>query len=156
MPDSRILARVNYNYYMFRDGDGVAYMGADPGNAMPLVVGPDRVTSGDPCWGFSYEVGHVHRLRPHFNWGGLGEISNNVFSLYVTTSLGNLSRILQQDNYQKARESIIDRGVSYLQDDDVFNRLVPFWQLHRYEMTQQTLDECRAAIAAMSLPQTYG
>lgn len=132
VPSNRILARVNYNYYMFRDGDGVAYMGTNPANAMPLVVDPDRVISGDPCWGFSHEVGHVHQLRPHFNWGGLGEVSNNVFSLYVTTSFGNPSRIFEQDNYRKARESIIDQRISYLQDEDVFNRLVPFWQLHLY------------------------
>ncbi|MFB2118159.1 M60 family metallopeptidase [Parapedobacter sp. 2B3] len=132
MPSNRILARVNYNYYMFRDGDGVAYMGTDPGNAMPLVVDPNRVISGDPCWGFSHEVGHVHQLRPAFNWGGLGEVSNNVFSLYVTTSFGNKSRISEQGNYQKARESIIEGKISYLQDADVFNRLVPFWQLQLY------------------------
>lgn len=132
IPENHILARVNYNYYMFRDGDGVAYMGTDPGNAMPLVVDPDRVISGDPCWGFSHEVGHVHQLRPYFNWGGLGEVSNNVFSLYVTTSFGNKSRIAEQGNYQKARDSIINRRISYLQDPDVFNRLVPFWQLQLY------------------------
>ncbi|WP_257666796.1 M60 family metallopeptidase [Parapedobacter tibetensis] len=132
VPNNHILARVNYNYYMFRDGDGVAYMGTEPGNAMPLVVDPDRVISGDPCWGFSHEVGHVHQLRPAFNWGGLGEVSNNVFTMYVTTSFGVESRLWGQDNYQKARDSIINRKISYLQDDDVFNRLVPFWQLQLY------------------------
>lgn len=132
VPENRILSRVNYNYYMFRDGDGVAYMGTSPGNAMPLVVDPDRVIAGDPCWGFSHEVGHVHQLRPYFNWGGLGEVSNNVFSLYVTTSFGVESRISAQGNYQKARENIIDAQISYLQDEDVFNRLVPFWQLQLY------------------------
>jgi len=132
VPKNHILARVNYNYYMFRDGDGVAYMGTDPGNAMAMVVDPSRVIVGDPCWGFSHEVGHVHQLRPYFNWGGLGEVSNNIFSLYVTTSYGNKSRISNQDNYQKARESIIDGKISYLQDGDVFNRVVPFWQLQLY------------------------
>lgn len=132
VPKNHILARVNYNYYMFRDGDGVAYMGTQPGNAMPLVVDPDRVTKGDPCWGFSHEVGHVHQLRPYLNWGGLGEVSNNIFSLYGTTSFGNKSRISQQKNYQQARDSIIARKICYLQEDDVFNRLVPFWQLQLY------------------------
>ncbi len=96
VPENHILARVNYNYYMFRDGDGVAYMGTDPGNAMGLVVDPARVIKGDPCWGFSHEVGHVHQLRPYLNWGGLGEVSNNIFSLYGTTSFGNKSRISEQ------------------------------------------------------------
>ena len=132
VPKNRILARVNYNYYMFRDGDGVAYMGTKPGNAMPLVVNPSSVIKGDPCWGFSHEVGHVHQTRPYFNWGGLGEVSNNVFSLYVTTSFGNESRLKEGKYYQKSRDSIINRGISYLQDKDVFNRLVPFWQLQLY------------------------
>ncbi len=131
-PSNKILSRVNYNYYMFRDGDGVAYMGTNPGNAMPLVVNPDRVIKGDPCWGFSHEVGHVHQLRPYFNWGGLGEVSNNVFSLYNTTSFGNKSRISEQKNYESARKSIIEGKICYLQDKDVFNRLVPFWQLQLY------------------------
>lgn len=132
IPSNKILSRVNYNYYMFRDGDGVAYMGTNPGNAMPLVVNPDRVIKGDPCWGFSHEVGHVHQLRPYFNWGGLGEVSNNVFSLYNTTSFGNKSRISEQKNYESARKSIIEGKICYLQDKDVFNRLVPFWQLQLY------------------------
>lgn len=132
VPKNRVLSRVNYNYYMFRDGDGVAYMGGKSGYAMAMVTDPDRVISGDPCWGFSHEVGHVHQCRPYFNWGGLGEVSNNVFSLYVTTSFDNDSRIQEQGNYQKARESIYGKGISYLQDEDVFNRLVPFWQLHLY------------------------
>jgi hypothetical protein len=132
IPDNKILARVNYNYYMFRDGDGVAYMGTQPGNAMPLVVDPSRVIKGDPCWGFSHEVGHVHQLRPYFNWGGLGEVSNNLFSLYNTTSFGNRNRISEQKNYESARKEIIEKGINYLQDKDVFNRLVPFWQLQLY------------------------
>lgn len=132
VPENKILSRVNYNYYMFRDSDGVAYMGGKNGYAMQLVVDPSRVIQGDPCWGFSHEVGHVHQTRPMFNWGGLGEVSNNLFSLYVTRSFDNPTRISQQKNYQKARESIIDRKISYLQDEDVFNRLVPFWQLQLY------------------------
>ncbi len=135
VPDNRILARVNYNYYMFRDRDGVAYKGTPPGYAMAMVVDPDRVISGDPCWGFSHEVGHVHQLRPYFNWGGMGEVSNNVVTLYVTTSFGNESRIYEQNNYDQARESIIENNISFLHDPNVFNRLVPFWQLHLYFST---------------------
>ncbi len=132
VPENRILARVNYNYYMFRDGDGVAYMGDKVGYAMGMVTNPAVVIKGDPCWGFSHEVGHVHQTRPMFNWGGLGEVSNNLFSLYVTRSFGNKTRISEQGNYAKARESIINKKISYLEDPDVFNRLVPFWQLQLY------------------------
>lgn len=132
VPNNRILARVNYNYYMFRDGDGVAYMGTEPGYAMKMVVNPETVTKGDPCWGFNHEVGHVHQLRPYLNWGGLGEVSNNIASLYVTTHFGNKSRLSEQKNYEKARKSIIDGKLSYLEEKDIFNRLVPFWQLQLY------------------------
>lgn len=132
VPDNKVLARVNYNYYMFRDGDGVAYMGDKKGYAMAMVTKPESVIKGDPCWGFSHEVGHVHQTRPMFNWGGLGEVSNNLFSLYVMRSFNNESRIKNQDNFNKARKSIIDAKISYLQDPDVFNRLVPFWQLQLY------------------------
>lgn len=132
VPDNRILARVNYNYYMFRDGDGVAYMGAKPGYAMAMVADPAQVISGDPCWGFNHEVGHVHQLRPFLNWGGLGEVSNNIVTLYVTTHFGNKSRLSEQGNYDKARKSIIGKNLSLLEEPDVFNRLVPFWQLQLY------------------------
>ena len=62
------------------------------------------------------------------------EVSCNVFSMYTLGKLGNPSRLASQKNYAKARESIIDSKpkISYLQDPDVFNRLVPFWQLHLF------------------------
>jgi len=132
VPENKILARVNYNYYMFRDRDGVAYMGDKQGYAMNLVADPSSVINGDPCWGFSHEVGHVHQTTPMLSWGGLGEVSNNIYSLYVMRSFGNPSRILEQGNYEKSRENIINKKISYLSDEDVFNRLVPFWQLQLY------------------------
>lgn len=132
VPKNRILARVNFNYYMFRDGDGVAYLGNK--NTMRMVASPEVVVTGDPCWGFSHEVGHVLQMIPQLTWGGMMEVSNNIFSMYTTTTLGNPSRLEKQDNYTKATKSIIESNpkISYLQDEDVFNRLVPFWQLHLY------------------------
>jgi hypothetical protein len=132
LPRNRILARVNFNYYMFRDGDGVAYLGDKA--TMRMVADPSVVIKGDPCWGFSHEVGHVLQMRPQLNWGGLGEVSNNLFSLYTGGKLGNGSRLMDQKNYASARKSIIEASPkqSYLADPDVFNRLVPFWQLHLY------------------------
>lgn len=132
VPKNRILARVNFNYYMFRDGDGVAYLGNK--GTMRMVADPSVVIKGDPCWGFSHEVGHVLQMRPQLNWGGLGEVSNNLFSMYTGGKMGNSSRLKAQKNYAKARQSIIEAQprISYLADKDVFNRLVPFWQLQLY------------------------
>ncbi|NQT51201.1 peptidase M60 [bacterium] len=130
VPRNRILARVNFNYYMFRDGDGVAYLGNK--GTMRMVADPSVVIAGDPCWGFCHEVGHVLQMRPQMTWGGMTEVSNNIFTIYTTTKMGNPSRLKRQKNYASARKSIIEAGPkkSFLADRDVFNRLVPFWQLH--------------------------
>lgn len=132
IPENKILARVNFNYYMFRDGDGVAYLGNE--RTMNMVADPSVVIQGDPCWGFCHEVGHVLQMRPQLNWSGLTEVSNNIYTMYTTTTLGNKSRLQEGGSYASARKSIIESSpkISYLQDPDVFNRLVPFWQLHLY------------------------
>lgn len=132
VPKNRILARVNFNYYMFRDGDGVAYLGDK--STMGMVADPETVIKGDPCWGFSHEAGHVMQLTPQLTWGGMTEISNNIFSMYTTTRMGNESRLKAQNSYAAARETIINASpkISYLQSGDLFQSLVPFWQLHLY------------------------
>jgi hypothetical protein len=132
VPKNRMLARVNFNYYMFRDGDGVAYLGNK--STMRMVADPAVVIKGDPCWGFSHETGHVLQMRPQMTWGGLTEVSCNLFSMYTVGSMGNPSRLKAQKNYASARKTIVEANPkqSYLADKDVFNRLVPFWQLHLY------------------------
>jgi hypothetical protein len=131
-PKNRILARVNFHYYMFRDGDGVAYLGNK--GTMRMVADPSVVIKGDPCWGFCHEVGHVVQMRPQMTWGGMTEVSCNIFSLYTLGKMGNPSRIKRQKNYASARKSIIEAKPkkSYLAVGNVFDRLVPFWQLHLY------------------------
>lgn len=131
IPDNHILARVNYNYYMFRDGDGVAYMGVQPGYALRKVIDPDILITGT-SWGFNHEIGHVHQLSPYFRWGGMAEVSNNIMSMYVTTSYGNESNLHKNNNYQSAREVIINKHACYLQQKELMDRLVPFWQLYLY------------------------
>lgn len=99
-PRNRIMARVNYNYYMFRDGDGVAFMGGKDGYCMNRVCSPTRLTQNDDdaCWGMSHEWGHVHQLQPYFSWGGLGETSNNMNSAYNHQRMGYTRVIVGFDN----------------------------------------------------------
>jgi hypothetical protein len=132
VPRNRILARVNFNYYMFRDGDGVAYLGNQ--KTMRMVADPSVVIHGDPCWGFSHETGHVLQLHPQLTWGGLTEVTCNLYSLYTGGKLGNPSRLKAQNNYASARTNIIEAlpRKSYLAAGNVFDRLVPFWQLQLY------------------------
>lgn len=143
-PKNHILARVNYHYYMFRDGDGVAFIDW----AMKMVADPKSVITGDPCWGFSHEVGHIHQMRPQMTWGGMTELSNNILTMFCTTILGNKSRLRLENRYVQAKETILDKGISYMDfpgiiqnnanqygetgNTDVFQRLVPFWQLYIY------------------------
>jgi len=132
VPRNHLLARVNFNYYMFRDEDGVAYYGSR--EVMRLVADPSVVIKGDPCWGFSHETGHVLQMIPQMTWGGMTEVSCNLFSLYTVGAMGNESRLKAQKNYASARKKIIEANPkrSYLAEEDVFDRLVPFWQLHLY------------------------
>jgi len=132
VPKNRILARVNFNYYMFRDGDGVAYLGNK--GTMRMVADPNVVIVGDPCWGFCHEVGHVLQMRPQMTWGGMTEVSNNILTMYTVTGMGNKSRLKAQKNYASARKNIIETNPkkSFLECPNVFDRLVPFWQLHLY------------------------
>ncbi len=71
-------------------------------------------------------------MSPQMTWGGMTEVSNNIFTMYTTTGMGNESRLEHQKNYASARKNIIEAGVSFLAAKDVFDRLVPFWQLHLY------------------------
>jgi hypothetical protein len=54
--------------------------------------------------------------------------------MYTVGKLGNASRLKAQKNYASARKNIVEANpkISYLAEEDVFNRLVPFWQLHLY------------------------
>jgi hypothetical protein len=131
LPRNRILARVNFHYYMFRDRDGMAYLGNK--GTMRMVADPSVVVVGDPCWGFCHEVGHAMQLR-QITWGGMTEVSNNILTLYTCIKMGNASRLKKSRKYAAARKNIINANPkkSYLAVGDVFQRLVPFWQLHLY------------------------
>ena len=98
------------------------------------------------CWGPAHEIGHCNQTRPGVKWIGLTEVTNNIMSEYVqTTIFGQPSRIQTEDmgavyrnRYSKAWNGIIVPKASHadfknLDDsDDVFCKLVPFWQLELY------------------------
>ena len=105
--NNKIFARVNYGYYMFRDGDGVAFKF----DTMKRVADPVhmRTKDEDACWGFSHEVGHVHQLQTYLSWGGLGETSNNICTRYCTqlsdtrTDFPRLLPMLKRVSWKTAR-----------------------------------------------------
>lgn len=128
IPDKRILARVNYNYFMFRDGDGVAFLGNE--GTMKSAIGPD--ISKD--WGVNHEIGHVMQMRPQLTWGGMTEVSNNLFTMYVTMNFGSPSRLSKAKNYEGAFKEVLDAEEKpfIMCVGDPFRKLVPFWQLKVY------------------------
>lgn len=129
-PPNKLLSRVNFNYYMFRDGNGMAYLGNN--STMNMVVNPNNVIKGDPCWGFTHESGHVLQMN-QLTWIGMGEVSNNIFTMMThKNAMGNTSRLLADGIYPKARTEVIDAKVSYLSNANFLVRLVPFWQLQLY------------------------
>jgi hypothetical protein len=67
-------------------------------------------------------------------WGGMTEVSCNIFSMYTVIGMGNKSRLKAQKNYASARKNIVEARPkkSFLECKNVFDRLVPFWQLHLY------------------------
>ena len=124
VPKNRMLARVNFNYYMFRDGDGVAYLGDK--STMKKVSDPAVVLKN--CWGFCHEAGHALQIRP-ITWGGMTEVSVNIFSLYTYEKMG----LKQNVSYDSSRKFFVDASPrpSYILGN-ISDKLVPLWQLHLY------------------------
>lgn len=128
IPKRRILARVNYNYFMFRDGDGVAFLGNE--STMKSALGQNIFSD----WGVNHEIGHVMQMSPQLTWGGMTEVSNNLFTMYVAKQAGKPSRLSQHNNYGKARKQIVEAKEKpfIMCVKDPFEKLVPFWQLYLY------------------------
>ncbi|WP_308746166.1 M60 family metallopeptidase [uncultured Bacteroides sp.] len=138
---NRIYLNVMYHSFMYATAYHTAYNQTTMGD----VCDPDVLkTTG--CWGPAHEIGHCNQTRPGIKWIGLTEVTNNIMSEYVqTTVFGQPSRIQTEDmgavyrnRYSKAWNGIIVPKASHADftnlDDsnDVFCKLVPFWQLELY------------------------
>jgi hypothetical protein len=85
------------------------------------------------CWGVAHEIGHVHQVRPGVKWLGMTEVTNNIMSLYIQTTVLKQKSRLQSDNvYAKAREEMFSGEKAFCECSDWFRQLVPFWQLELY------------------------
>ncbi len=91
-------------------------------------------------WGIWHETGHTHQQRS-WTWDSIGEISVNLFSLYVQEKYGRPSTLAQVQggetltNFEKARKYIADPNKNYLVSNEeadyneLFSKLVMFHQL---------------------------
>lgn len=91
VPRNKTLAFVNYDYYMYQGGEGVAFKY----DTQSRTCSADNIINNDEdvVWGLSHEWGHQHQMFPYFRWGGLGEVSNNMNSLYNIHHMGYGDRL---------------------------------------------------------------
>lgn len=83
------------------------------------------------CWAMAHELGHCHQV-PGFKWNGMTEVSNNVFSLHVQTTFGEESRLMAENYYQTGYNTLAVPAIAHCECEDVFTKLLPFWQLQLY------------------------
>lgn len=164
-PKNRMLT---YNEH----GDG--YYAGGLGVHLDLDWGPEALTNPYQLgiWGIAHEYGHINQIRPDLMWIGTTEVSTNIYSVWVDyhMNLGNnpytrleeesLSAASGVDELSGGRinGAIYNTVVSqkHLQDttdSDVFEILVPFWQLELY---YQLAGACRnAPILSFDYPTNY-
>jgi hypothetical protein len=128
---NRNLFEVSYNPSVYMAAR--SYVTVFHKNEMHHMCNVNNLRQG---WGQPHEVGHMLQI-PAFRWGGMTEVSVNVGSMLVQREFGVSSRL----SYQRARQNIIDNrrphaawidneGVT--RGNDVFEKLVPLWQLELY------------------------
>lgn len=133
---NRMYFNVIYTSYMYATSYHTAY------NDETLSELCDETKlSTSSCWGPAHEVGHCNQTRPGLKWLGTTEVTNNIMSEYIqTTILGQPSRVQTEsmnddtspNRYSKAWNGIIVPGIAHGAHDDVFCKLIPFWQLELY------------------------
>ncbi|MBR8535157.1 M60 family metallopeptidase [Carboxylicivirga sediminis] len=141
--------RTNKSRMLFRSSPAATYMHAtsyrteyNP-STMPKLCDVDGLRTTD-IWGPAHEVGHVNQTRQGFRWKNmanesvLGEVSNNVYSLYVQAAFGNTSRLETQGKYMPAYNSFMVEDMKHMEATGAvdkkyfFEQLVHFWQLELY------------------------
>lgn len=113
--------------YMYATANRTVYHESTMSNLCDI----DKLRSGS--WGPAHETGHINQLRPGLNWRGVGEVTNNIHSLYVQELFGETSALISKNRYDEAYDLIMKSQAAYASfPTDHFPRLVPFWQLYLY------------------------
>ncbi len=143
----------NRSHFQVMYGDGymhaTSYHTAYHANTQSEILDVDKLigknmTYSETSWGPAHELGHTHQTRPGLKWIGLAEVTNNIFSAHIQTKWTGKCRLQEEaigsgNRYDKAFSEILDKAdangdpqVSYIEHEDVFCRLIPFWQLKLY------------------------
>lgn len=124
---NRMYFNVMYKSYMYSTDFRTSY------NDNTLGSLTDETLLKQNCWGPAHEVGHSNQTRPGMKWIGMTEVTNNIMSLYIQTSVWNqTSRLEEENRYEEAWNNIIVKHIPHGGKCNVFCKLVPFWQLELY------------------------
>jgi Peptidase M60, enhancin and enhancin-like len=99
----------------------------------------DQTKNLNKSWGIWHEIGHTHQQRS-WTWDSIGEISVNIFSLYVQENFGLPSRLNSNEDdanetpFSKAKKYLARSDKDYLKENkedysEFFTKLVMFHQL---------------------------
>lgn len=132
---NRIYLHVMYTSYMYATWYHTAYND----ETLSEICDVNKLRTGG-IWGPAHEIGHCNQTRPGLLWAGTTECTNNILSLYVQTTFGNVSRIQGENmsgdgytnRYEKAMCNMFVNKIPHGDEGDVFCKLVPFWQLQLY------------------------
>lgn len=125
-------ANTHQDMYMF----ATAYRTEYSESTLSSLANPELLKASP--WGPAHEVGHMNQTRPGLSWLGMTEVTTNIYSLYVQKAWENPSRIDTEEvagynnYYEKAFTEIIGSKLAHNAHQDVFGKLVPFWQLQLY------------------------
>ena len=134
---NRMYFNVTYRGYMYATSYHTAYHES----TMPDLCDVSKLTDKS-LWGPCHEVGHCNQTRPGLKWHGTTEVTNNIMSMYLQNSIFKRDSHLQTtklndgspNRYAKAWTEIIATNAPHcdFKSNDVFCKLVPFWQLELY------------------------
>lgn len=91
----------------------------------PVLNSSEFLKSG---WGPWHELGHIHQM-PHYCFEGMTEVTVNIYSLHMQTSLRQKARIDTPEMQKKLLEYFARPNRDYHAEEDVFMKLAMFWQL---------------------------
>ena len=95
-------------------------------NSVEPVLNPEKFLSDG--WGPWHEFGHEHQ-QDQYEFEGMTEVTVNIFSLEMQTSLGHTARIDTPEKKAKLKEYFEKPDRDYRAEKDVFMQLALFWQL---------------------------
>ncbi|WP_374016661.1 M60 family metallopeptidase [Paenibacillus thiaminolyticus] len=109
-------------YWMYAFFNHTAYAS----DAMDRILNSDTFQRNG--WGPWHEVGHTNQMDV-IDWSGLGEVTNNIYSMSVQRYFGNNSRLEEDQIYDKVFDYLGQKNNDFNKIDDVFVKLAMFWQL---------------------------